>query len=370
MRQPHGSLAWKTNCTPGYMEKKTEVVVVTGASAGVGRATAQEFAKHGAVVALVARGEAGLAGAKREVEALGGKARIVLADIGDPDQVEAAAEDIEGNLGPIDIWVNNAMVSVFSPASEMEYEEIRRITDVTYLGTVYGTLAALRRMRHRNRGAIVQVGSALAYRSIPLQSAYCGAKHAIRGFTNSVRAELLHDGINVNLTMVHLPALNTPQFEWVKSRLPSRPQPVPPIYQPEVAARAIFWAAHHKRRELIVGAPTIMAILGERLFPRLLDRFLARHGYSAQQTDEPANANRLHNLWRPLLCDFGVHGRFGDRSKATSFHCWVATHRPLTYGSVGGVLALACVASRMKLKRHNSAANHVSAPILRSPKSV
>src|SRR5204862_75028 len=245
----------------------SQVVAITGASAGVGRATVREFAKRGARIALLARDAAGLDGARAEVESLGGRALIIPTDVADHDQMESAADEIECKLGPIDLWINNAMVSVFSPFLELEADEFRRVTEVTYLGAVYGTMAALRHMVPRNRGTIVQVGSALAYRSIPLQSAYCGAKHAIVGFTDSLRSELLHDHINVHLTMVHLPALNTPQFEWVKSRLPRKPQPVPPIFQPEVAARGIYWAAHHRRRELDVGFPTVKAIIANKIIP-------------------------------------------------------------------------------------------------------
>jgi NAD(P)-dependent dehydrogenase (short-subunit alcohol dehydrogenase family) len=277
---------------------KSEVVVITGASAGVGRATARAFAKHGASIGLVARGHKGLDGARREVEAMGGRALTLPTDVSDHEQMEAAAAAVEEAFGPLDIWVNNAMASVFSPILQMRPEEFKRVTDVTYLGCVYGTLAALRRMQPRDRGMIVQVGSALAYRSIPLQSAYCAAKHAVKGFTDSLRCELLHDGSHVRVTMVHMPALNTPQFNWVKSRLPRRPQPVPPIYQPEVAAEAIYWAAHHNRRELYVGMSTVKAIVGNKIVPGLLDRFLGRNGYEAQQYDgydDPTSGNSARN---------------------------------------------------------------------------
>src|SRR4051812_4357045 len=243
------------------------VVVITGASAGVGRATVREFARRGAKIGLLARGRAGLEGAKRDVERLGGRAIICQADVANADQVEAAAASVEEAFGPIDVWINNAMCSVFSPVREMTAEDYRRVTEVTYLGFVHGTLAALKRMLPRNRGRIIQVGSALAYRGIPLQSAYCAAKHAIQGFNDSLRAELLHDGSNVKLTMLQMPALNTPQFNWVKSRLPRKPQPVPPIYQPEVAAQAIYWAANHYRREWYVGGSTAIVIRGNKLLP-------------------------------------------------------------------------------------------------------
>ena len=239
-----------------------EVVVITGASAGVGRALVREFARRGAWIGLLARGPDGLEAARIEVEDAGGRALVLPTDVADADAVEAAASAVEQTFGPIDIWINNAMVSVFSPVREMTAAEFRRVTEVTYLGIVHGTLAALRRMLSRDRGTIVQVGSALAYRGTPLQSAYCGAKHAVQGFTESLRSELLHDGSRVRVTMVQLPALNTPQFSWVKSRLPREPQPVPPIFQPEVAARAIYWSAHHHRRELSIGLPTVAAIWG------------------------------------------------------------------------------------------------------------
>jgi len=320
-----------------------ETVVITGASAGVGRATAREFAKRGARIGLLARGQAGLAAAREEVESLGGRALIVEVDLADHDGIEAAATAVEREFGPIDIWINNAMVSVFSPFRQMRAEEFRRVTEVTYLGVVYGTMAALRRMAPRNRGTIVQVGSALAYRSIPLQSAYCGAKHAIRGFTDSVRSELLHDRINVHLTMVQLPALNTPHFEWVKSRLPRTPQPVPPIFQPEVAARGIYWAAHHKRREVIIGFSSLTAIVANKFFPGYLDRYLAKHGYDAQQTDEPDAHDRPHNLWKPLGPDFGAHGRFDRRARTRSLHAWLTMHRGWV---AGAAIALAYTMSR------------------------
>jgi NAD(P)-dependent dehydrogenase (short-subunit alcohol dehydrogenase family) len=307
--------------------RRREVVVITGASAGVGRATARAFAQHGAHVGLLARGHDGLEGACQDIEAAGGKALILPTDIADADQVEAAAAAVEEALGPIDIWVNNAMVSVFSPVKAMTPAEFRRVTEVTYLGTVYGTLAALRRMLPRDRGAIVQVGSALAYRAIPLQGAYCGAKHAIQGFTESLRCELLHDGSRIHLTMVQLPALNTPQFRWVKSRLPRKPQPVPPIFQPEVAAEAIVWAAYHDRRELNVGFSTSIALLADKLAPGLADWYLARTGYEAQQTDEPEDPKRPHNLWHAVPSDHGAHGDFDHRASARCLHLWANKHR-------------------------------------------
>jgi NAD(P)-dependent dehydrogenase (short-subunit alcohol dehydrogenase family) len=320
-----------------------EVVVVTGASAGVGRATAVAFARRGAHVGLLARGRDGLEGARKEVEAAGGKALVVPTDVAVADAVEEAARRVEEDLGPIDVWVNNAMTSVFSPVKEIAPEEFRRVTEVTYLGTVYGTLAALRRMLPRNRGSIVQVGSALAYRGIPLQAAYCGSKHAIQGFTESLRSELIHDRSDVRLTMVQMPALNTPQFSWVKSRLPRHPQPVPPIFQPEVAAEAIVWAAHHDRSELWVGGPAVKAIVGNKVIPRELDYYLARTGYDSQQTDEPVDPNRKDNVFSPLddEKDYGTHGSFDSRAKPRSYQWWANTHRGWLIAAGAGLAALA-----------------------------
>jgi NAD(P)-dependent dehydrogenase (short-subunit alcohol dehydrogenase family) len=320
--------------------RRREVVVITGASAGVGRATVREFARRGAYIGLLARGTDGLNGAKREVQAEGGKALALPTDVADADQVEEAAAAVEKKLGPIDIWINNAMASVFSPVKEMRPEEYRRVTEVTYLGAVYGTLAALKRMLPRNRGVIVQVGSALAYRSIPLQSAYCGAKHAMAGFTDSLRCELHHDQSGVRLTMVQLPALNTPQFDWVKSRLRHKAQPVPPIYQPEVAARGIYWAAHHAPRELFIGSSTVMAIDGNKLAPGLADRYLGRMGYEAQQVmNELEDPGRPDNLWKPLPGDRGAHGRFDQRASNYSYQLWAATHK--AWLAAAGLLGLA-----------------------------
>lgn len=309
------------------------VVCITGASAGVGRAAARAFARAGYDVALIARGRDGLEAARREIEAIGRRALVVPADVADAAAIERAAEETERTLGPLDVWVNNAMVSVFSPVRELEPGEVRRVTEVTYLGVVYGTMSALARMRPRDRGAIVQVGSALAYRGIPLQAAYCGAKHAVQGFTESLRCELIHDGSRVRLTMVQLPAMNTPQFEWVKSRLPRKPQPVPPIYQPEIAADAIVWAAHHDRREISVGMPTVAAIYGDKIAPGMLDRYLAWTGVDAQQTGEPADPNRPHNLWEPLPGDAGAHGTFDERASGVSPQAWMNMHLRETAGA-------------------------------------
>jgi NAD(P)-dependent dehydrogenase (short-subunit alcohol dehydrogenase family) len=329
---------------------RSDVVVVTGASAGVGRAVVRRFAVAGASIALLARGHDGLEAARREVEAAGARALVIPTDVAMADQVEAAAARVEAELGPIDIWINNAMASVFSPVKEMEPDEYRRVMEVTYLGSVHGTLAALRRMLPRDRGKIVQVGSALAYRGIPLQSAYCAAKHAVQGFMDSLRTELLHDGSRVQLTSVHLPAVNTPQFGWVKSRLPNKAQPVPPIFQPEVAADAIYWAAYHDRRELWVGRPTVLAIVSDRVAPGMLDRFLAHTGYESQQTGEPENPDRPHNLWAPVPGDHGAHGAFDDRAADSSPQLWAAKNRgQLALGGLlvfGAAVAITALASR------------------------
>src|SRR5262245_60385240 len=309
------------------VRNRPEIAVITKASAGVGRATVRAFARRNAHIGLVARGCDGLEGARHDVETLGGQALVLPTDVADADQVEAAAAAVEAQLGPIDIWINNAMVSVFSPVKTMTPAEFRRVTEVTYLGYVYGTLAALKRMLPCDRGTIVQVGSALAYRGIPLQAAYCGAKHAIQGFMDSLQCELRHDGSHVQVTMVQMPALNTPLFGWVKSRLPHKAQPVPPIYQPEVAAEAIVQATHHLRHEFYVGFSTVKAIIGNKLIPGVADWYLARTGYTAQQTDEPVDPNRPHNLWEPVLGDHGAHGTFDAHARDTSVQLWADTHR-------------------------------------------
>ena len=331
-----------------------EVVVITGASAGVGRATVRRFARDGARIGLIARGRDGLEGARREVEDAGGTALVLPTDVADFARVSDAAEAVEQRLGPIDIWINVAMTSVFSPVKETRPDEYERVTKVTYLGYVYGTLAALERMLPRDRGTIVQASSALAFRSIPLQSAYCAAKHAIVGFTESLRCELIHDESRVHVSMVHLPALNTPQFCWSRSRMPRRPQPVPPIFQPEVAAEALHWAAHHERRDIQVGFPTVKAILGNRVAPGLLDRYLASKGYTAQQTDELADPNRPDNLWEPIPGDFGAHGRFDDRAKPASKQLWLDLHRGLASA------AALCAAGLVGVGIHHLAARRAS----------
>ena len=310
----------------------TQTVVITGASAGIGRAAARLFAERGDRVGLIARGQAGLEGAARDVERAGGQALAVSADVADFAQLEAAAQQIEEVLGPIDVWVNVAFTSVFAPFAEITAKEFRRVTEVSYLGFVYGTMAALARMRPRDRGVIVQVGSALGERSIPLQSAYCGAKHAINGFTSSLRCELLHDKSGVQVTVVQMPAVNTPQFSWVRSKLPRHPQPVPPIYQPEVAARGVVFAAGHpERREYLVGGTTAATILANRVAPALLDRYLAKTGYKSQQTGSRESPGRPENLWQPADNppgeDYGAHGEFDDRSHARSAQLFLSQHR-------------------------------------------
>lgn len=327
--------------------KQPEVVVITGASAGVGRATAHRFARDGARIALLARQSDGLDDASIEVRELGGEPMVVPVDVADAAAVEAAAERIEAEFGPIDIWINDAMATIFAPVHEISPEEFRRATEVTYLGTVHGTMAALKRMRPRNRGTIVQVGSALAYRAIPLQSAYCGAKFAIRGFTDALRVELMHEKTKVHVTMVQLSAFNTPQFQWGRSKLPRRPQPVPPIFQPEVAARGVHWAAHHRRRELNVGFPAVKAIIGNKLLPGLADRKLVKLGYRGQMGSQPLPADRPDNLFEPVQDDYGTHGRFDDRAKSWSLQLWLTTHRGLL---AAGVL----VAGAMWLGRGNA----------------
>jgi NAD(P)-dependent dehydrogenase (short-subunit alcohol dehydrogenase family) len=306
------------------------VVVVTGASAGIGRASAERFASGGARVALLARGAAGLEGARSAIERAGGTAISLPTDMADFDQVERAASIIEERLGEIDVWVNVAFASAFAPFSELRPDEFRRVTEVSYLGFVHGTMVSLARMRARDRGTIVQVGSALGARGIPLQSAYCGAKHAINGFTESLRCELLHDKSNVHVTVVQMPAVNTPQFSWVVSRLPRHPQPVPPIYQPEVAARAVVYAAKHpERKQYWVGASTVATLVAQKLMPAVLDRYLGRTGYNAQQTGD-VPPEHVSNLWEPLDGDgggdYGAHGVFDDRAHGHSAALVVSHH--------------------------------------------
>ncbi len=333
----------------GRSEPGGRVAVVTGATAGVGRATARALAGRGWSLGLLARGQKGLDAALAEAERLGVRAAAISTDVSDASAVEAAAEGVERELGPIDAWVNNAMTSVFGPFAEVPLEDIRRVTEVTYLGYVHGTRAALDRMLPRDRGLIVQVGSALAFRGIPLQSAYCAAKHAIRGFDDAVRAELRHEHSNVRICEVHLPAVNTPQFRWVRSLLEREAQPVPPIYQPEVAAEAIAWVMDHPRRSTWVGPSTVGAIVAGTIAPGLVDRYLARTGYRAQQTPEPADDRRPDNLSAPVAKDAGAHGPFDARAHERTLQRWFARHRRglFTAAAAGATLA-AVVGTRRK----------------------
>ena len=335
--------------------KQPWVVVVTGASAGVGRAIVRELARRGAAIGLLARGEDGLEGAAIDAAEAGANALALPTDVADAAQVEAAAAAVEEQLGPIDVWINNAMATVMAPVKDLEVEDLRRVTDVTYHGTVYGTLAALRRMLPRDRGTIVQVGSALAYRSIPLQAAYCAAKHAVVGFTDSLRSELIHDRSRVRLCAVHLPALNTPQFTWSKTTLGHEPQPLGKIFQPEVAARAIVHAARHPRREYWLGMPTVTAILGQRLSPAAGDWYLARNAVEGQQSDEPIDTRRQDNLYAPVPGDHGAHGPFDDRARERSWQWWVARNGGwlLAAAAVGiaGAAGAAALARRPRRRR-------------------
>lgn len=321
------------------------LIVVTGASGGVGRAVVRRFARQRCRIGLLARGRDGLEAAKQEVESLGGEAIAIPTDVADPGQVESACATVEQHFGPIDIWVNNAMVSMYSPFPEMTAEEFRHITEVTYLGYVNGTRSALSRMLPRDHGVIIQVGSALAHRSIPLQSAYCGAKHAIEGFTESVRTELIHQGSKVRLSIVSLPGVNTTQFTWTKNKMPNKPRPTGPIFQPEVAAEAVAFVADHDRKEIYVGGPTVESVLGEKIAPRLLDRYLAHAAWEGAFLDEPDDPNRPDNFWHSLPGDHGSHGPFDRLAKAHSFQLWATEHRrPLVAAMVGVAIGAACVA--------------------------
>ena len=327
---------------------RPEVVVITGASAGVGRATARAFGKRRATVALIGRGEDGLKAAQEEIQSFGGRALVFPMDVVQREQLEAAADQVEAECGPIDIWVNNAMVSVFSPFMEMTPEEFKRVIDVTFLGYVWGTRTALKHMYPRNRGVIIQVGSALAYRGIPLQSAYCAAKHAVQGFNDSLRAELHHDGKEIRICMVQLPAVNTPQFDWVRSHLPKQSQPVPPVYQPEVAADAIVFAATNNRREVYVGWPAVKAIWANKFFPGLLDWYLGKTGYEAQQTEEPKDPRGSDNLMQPVPGDHGAHGRFDGTARRCSPQLWLTKHKPWVVVAGGVLLVLGLTQKKVK----------------------
>ena len=325
----------------------TEVAVITGASAGIGRATAREFARRGCSIALLARGRDGLEAAAREVEELGGRALAIPTDVADADAVNRASEQTVKKFGRIDIWVNNAFAGIFSRFMDMSLEEFRRVVGVTFMGQVHGTRAALKHMLPRDSGSVVLIGSALAYRGIPLQSAYCASKHAVQGFVDSVRVELLADESNVRLTMVQLPGVNTPQFDWIRAHTRGKPKPVGAVYQPEVAARAIWKAAHSSRKEWIVGAPAYQAILGDKLMSPLLDRYLARGGIEAQQEAEQVPPDRKDNLFEPVPGDHGAHGRFDEKAHTGSPLLWVSEHRALLAGGA----ALAAGAAAVLAKR-------------------
>ena len=308
-------------------ETNSPIAVVTGGSAGIGRATVREFARNGYDVAILARGQDGLDATRREVEDLGRRALAIPTDVADWKAVEAAADRVESELGPIDVWVNNAFAGIFSRFMDVTPEEYERVTQVTYLGQVNGTRAALKRMLPRNRGKIVLVGSALAYRGIPLQSAYCGAKHAIQGFIDSVRCELLNEKTEVTITMVQMPGVNTPQFDWIRAKLPGQPRPVGKVYQPEVAGRAIYAAAHDTRKEMLVGLPTVEAVWGNKIASSLLDDYLAATGIKAQQRPERVQPDRKDNLFEPVAGDHGAHGSFDDEAVDSSAELWITEHK-------------------------------------------
>jgi short-subunit dehydrogenase len=348
-------------------DRHAEVVVVTGASGGVGRATVREFASHGARIGLLARNLEALEAAKREVEALGGEALVVPTDVGHEDQVEAAAAAVEKHFGPIDVWINNAMVSIFGPFLQLSPAEYRHITEVTYLGQVWGTMAALKRMLPRDRGTIVQIGSALAHRSIPLQAAYCGAKHAIIGFTESVRTELIHMKSHVHLTVVNLPGMNTTQFTWTRNKMPHKPRPVGTIFQPEVAADAIYFAAHHRRKEMSVGWPTLEAVTVEKFASVALDEYLAETAWEGSQGPEENPPGAPDNFWKPVQGDRGAHGPFDQQAKNFSAQTWVNKHRGWV-GFAGAVAAIAALSFAGRAgRRHKSSKDRQKAKTRHSP---
>jgi len=329
-----------------YVQSK--VVVITGASAGVGRATAKRFAGDHHKIALIARGKQGLEAAKDEVESLGGTAMTIQCDVSDFDQLNQAASKVEEKFGPIDIWINNAMTTVFAPFMEITPKDFKRVTEVTYLGQVNGTMAALKRMKPRDRGTIVQVGSALVYRGIPLQSAYCGAKHAIQGFTESLRSELLHEGSSVHISMVQMPALNTPQFDWCKTTFDKKPRPVPPIYQPEVAADAIHYAAFNNKREMYVGMSTAVIVNGNKFFPGYGDKYLAKNGFNSQLSNQSIDKNRPNNLYEPVEGDFGTHGDFDNISKDRSWQLKIDKNKNLINAAAAGLAAVTILGALFK----------------------
>ena len=316
-----------------------DVVVITGASAGLGRAIAKEFASHGARVALLARGKGRLEDARNELERMGAEVLTFSVDVANAEQIDAVASQVEEQWGAIDVWVNNAMVGILSPVKEMTYEEYKRVMEVNFLGQVNGTQAALKRMLPRDKGTIVLVGSALAYRGIPLQSAYCASKHAVQGFFDSLRAELLHDKSKVRVTMPQLPGMNTPQFDWMRNKMPHKPKPMGTIYQPEVSARAIYYSTYHDVREFMVAKDSLINVIGNKLFPGLGDHFLAKKGYKGQQTDEKAE-ERPDNLFEPVEGLYGAHGRFDQKAKAKSKEVWMGKHPAISTAAAVAGLAL------------------------------
>jgi NAD(P)-dependent dehydrogenase (short-subunit alcohol dehydrogenase family) len=340
-------MRWSPARSDQVQAQSVETVVVTGGTAGVGRATVREFARNGSNVAILARGRDRLEATKREVEELGGRALAIPVDVADATAVEQAAERIEGELGPIDVWVNNAFAGIFARFLDVTPEEYERVTAVTYVGQVNGTRAALKRMIPRNRGSVVLVGSALAYRGIPLQSAYCGAKHAIQGLIDSVRSELIHDAPGVRICMVQLPGLNTPQFEWIRAKLPGKPRPIGTVFQPEVAARAIYFAAHTDRKEIEVGFPAAKAIWGDKFVSSLLDEYLAKVGFKGQQSSEPVSPDRKDNLFEPVEGDFAAHGRFDSEATDSSPELWATMHKKQIGLGALGVAAAAAVGGFM-----------------------